>query len=249
MDSKRLAWLQRVVAADSMEGLQQSLSDIVGELGYRHFIYRSRFAVPGAGFKEIAVDGRPREWREWCLRHQINSQSDPLWSRALRQVTPILWREVTPGHAFLFASARDHGMATGVTHPLHALHGDWSAMSLVKDHDTASDQRNIDGAIAAGQLLICFVHDAVSRLVKAERDSPVPANGEDASREATLSDRELECLQFCSSGMTAPQTADRLHISENTVIFHLKNARRKLGTANSRHAVVKAIRLRIIQPN
>jgi DNA-binding NarL/FixJ family response regulator len=35
-------------------------------------------------------------------------------------------------------------------------------------------------------------------------------------------------------------------ISRRTVIFHLSNARRKLGAANSRHAITRAISLGLI---
>ncbi|WP_347710842.1 LuxR C-terminal-related transcriptional regulator [Bradyrhizobium sp. CB1650] len=36
-------------------------------------------------------------------------------------------------------------------------------------------------------------------------------------------------------------------MSENTVNFHVKNAIRKLGTANRTHGLVKAIRLGLIE--
>ena len=37
-----------------------------------------------------------------------------------------------------------------------------------------------------------------------------------------------------------------LQISDRTVVFHLSNLRRKLGAANSRHAVSKAYSLKPI---
>ena len=49
--------------------------------------------------------------------------------------------------------------------------------------------------------------------------------------------REKEVLFFKSQGMPIKVVADRLAISESTVIFHLKNARQKLNASSIDHAL------------
>ncbi len=49
--------------------------------------------------------------------------------------------------------------------------------------------------------------------------------------------RELEVLFFKSQGMPIKVVADRLAISESTVIFHLKNARHKLNASSVDHTL------------
>lgn len=44
-----------------------------------------------------------------------------------------------------------------------------------------------------------------------------------------LTRREKECLGLAAHGMTAREIAQSLKISERTCIFHLQNARNKLG--------------------
>ena len=61
-----------------------------------------------------------------------------------------------------------------------------------------------------------------------------------------LSRRERECLVLAARGKTAAEIGRSLEISERTVTFHLTNARRKLGTASSPHAVVRAVSLGLI---
>jgi len=47
-------------------------------------------------------------------------------------------------------------------------------------------------------------------------------------------------------GKTTSEIGQALQISERTVAFHLSNVRRKLGAANSRHAVTRAFSLKLI---
>jgi DNA-binding NarL/FixJ family response regulator len=51
-----------------------------------------------------------------------------------------------------------------------------------------------------------------------------------------LSPREVEVLAYVAQGLTNPQIAGKLHVSENTVRFHLKNIFEKLGVANRTEA-------------
>lgn len=52
----------------------------------------------------------------------------------------------------------------------------------------------------------------------------------------TLSDREKEVLAAIAEGLTNVQAAERLHISENTVKFHLQNIYQRLGVTNRTEA-------------
>jgi DNA-binding NarL/FixJ family response regulator len=51
-----------------------------------------------------------------------------------------------------------------------------------------------------------------------------------------LSAREWEVLGLAAQGMTNPQIADALSVSENTVKFHLQNIFQKLGVSNRTEA-------------
>lgn len=54
--------------------------------------------------------------------------------------------------------------------------------------------------------------------------------------ESQLSPREREVLEFMAKGMTNPEIALKLSVSENTVRFHLKNIYSKLGVSNRTEA-------------
>jgi two-component system, NarL family, nitrate/nitrite response regulator NarL len=68
-------------------------------------------------------------------------------------------------------------------------------------------------------------------------DNPVPR----------LSRRQLEVLQLAADGVTGPQIASQLGISQATVKSHLDSSYRKLEVPNRAAAVAKAIRLGLIE--
>jgi len=67
------------------------------------------------------------------------------------------------------------------------------------------------------------------------------------SDEQVISVRERECLQWASIGKTSWEISQIVGLTESTVIYHLRNATRKLDAANRLHAVAKALKASIIE--
>jgi DNA-binding NarL/FixJ family response regulator len=55
-----------------------------------------------------------------------------------------------------------------------------------------------------------------------------------------LGERELEVLQLLAAGQRNRGIAAKLHVSENTVKFHLRNIFRKLGASSRTEAIALA---------
>ena len=62
-----------------------------------------------------------------------------------------------------------------------------------------------------------------------------------------LSEREKTCLSWTAVGKSSWEIGRILLISENTVIFHIKNAMRKLGVNSRTVAAVRAVQLGLIE--
>lgn len=86
--------------------------------------------------------------------------------------------------------------------------------------------------VASGRLV--FPH-AAQRWLATQRTAPPPP-------EAPLSPREEEMLSFVAKGMTNPEIASALSVSENTVRFHLKNVYEKLHVTNRTEAAAWYLR-------
>lgn len=61
-----------------------------------------------------------------------------------------------------------------------------------------------------------------------------------------LSDREKQCLLWCSRGKTSSDIASILGLSDHTVNHYLTSAALKLNAVNRTHAIAKALRYGII---
>lgn len=69
----------------------------------------------------------------------------------------------------------------------------------------------------------------------------------DARIPGTLTDREIDCLNWTAAGKTSAEIADILNLSEHTVNHYLNRATKKLDTVNRTQAVAKALRVGLIK--
>lgn len=68
----------------------------------------------------------------------------------------------------------------------------------------------------------------------------------DAAIEEPLTPREVQVLELLAEGLPNKAIADRLHISDQTVKFHVASISGKLGAANRTDAVRRAVRRGLI---
>jgi DNA-binding CsgD family transcriptional regulator len=226
--------------------LKGAINSVVPQLGFRYFDYRGYFPGSRTEASEIRMDTCPPQWRDHCLGQAADDNWDPLHRRALDEVAPILWSRLKGLHPTLFAKARQYGLATGVTVPIHAPGGQWSSISFVKDRSGARAEREIQQTLPHCLFLTSLVNDAATRIIKRQLHEPAGSRQRHADKQPGLSERERECLSLAALGNTMREIADVLPITERTVAFHLANARRKLGVASLRHAVTRAASMGLV---
>ena len=76
--------------------------------------------------------------------------------------------------------------------------------------------------------------------------APVPDDGDDAGYEEALTAREVQVLELLAEGLPNKAIAARLHISDQTVKFHVSSISGKLGASNRTDAVRRAVRRGLI---
>jgi DNA-binding CsgD family transcriptional regulator/pimeloyl-ACP methyl ester carboxylesterase len=84
-----------------------------------------------------------------------------------------------------------------------------------------------------------YVEDFLAEAVRHDREPPGPLP-------ARLTPREIEVLRFVAEGRTNREIAERLVISERTVINHLSNIFTKTGAENRAAATAFALRHRLV---
>jgi DNA-binding CsgD family transcriptional regulator len=135
--------------------------------------------------------------------------------------------------------ARDFGLNSGVSFPLHTAQGDSAMLTFASDQSPGREKGRIQRVLPVGQLFTAYLHEAVRRIFDSE---------DIALSQVGLTVREKECLLWATEGKTAWETSQILNISERTVTFHLQNVQGKLGVNNRQQAVARAVALGIIEP-
>jgi DNA-binding NarL/FixJ family response regulator len=82
----------------------------------------------------------------------------------------------------------------------------------------------------------------VDGILIAGRVKAAPPNDDDDAIDEALTARELEVLALMAEGLTNKRIAERLHISDQTVKFHVAAISGKLGAVNRTDAVRRAVR-------
>lgn len=122
-------------------------------------------------------------------------------------------------------------MLNSIWCPVHDISGARGAVSFSGSRQGFSHQEMADIAYIA-----THVFDRLSYIKRL--DSRVPD---------TLTDRELDCLNWTAAGKTSAEIAEILVLSEHTVNHYLNRATKKLDTVNRTQAVAKALRVGLIK--
>jgi DNA-binding NarL/FixJ family response regulator len=92
--------------------------------------------------------------------------------------------------------------------------------------------------------------DADAVMIAGSRERPTAPrddlDDEDTRFEEPLTPREIQVLELLAEGLPNKAIAERLHISDQTVKFHVSSISGKLGAANRTDAVRRAVRRGLI---
>ncbi|MCP3396931.1 MULTISPECIES: LuxR family transcriptional regulator [unclassified Bradyrhizobium] len=209
------------------------------EVAYGALTFAEPLRLAGCPPPLVAMKAPP----DWCQRYLERKYYtiDPVVRRTPMFAAPFLWDELARVYQLqtcerrVLQEAREAGLKNGVSVPLFGPSGRISVMSFASLFDDADLQRNVRRL----NTLAWHFHIAFAEIAKPS-DCP-------SERKVDLSKREKDCLRWVAEGKSSWEIGKILSVSENTVNFHVKNAIRKLGTANRTQGLVKAIRLGLIE--
>jgi len=246
MGNRGAVRLAQILAIRSKTALEEAVLLISEQLGFRYFIFCGGFSQPRGATHEVRFDNFPVHWHRYCADRGTDLLPGPLRRLALREVTPLPWRKIAARHGKAFAKAGEFGLVTGVSCSVHGPRGQWSLTSFALARGGSAAERRILATLPDCQLVACAIHYAAARIARLGVDRVAALPALDGARSRILSGRETQCLIQSARGKTTSEIGQALQISERTVAFHLSNVRRKLGAANSRHAVARAFSLKLI---
>ncbi|WP_171182278.1 LuxR family transcriptional regulator [Ruegeria sp. HKCCD8929] len=217
---------------------------------YAKFLYqvREKLEMDHASYAGLnpsagTVHGHVTYDDAWKLHYveQGFQMIDPTLHMAKRSVAPVDWSRLqnSPNFDTVFRDANDFGISNqGITIPIRGPYGDVGMLSATRDCSKTEWQKLIRHVIGDLQSLAVHIHDSVMSSDKIHQLLHHP----------TLSNREVEILQWVAAGKTQHDIGDILSISHRTVEVHLRSSREKLNALTTPQAVARAIRTGLIFP-
>jgi DNA-binding CsgD family transcriptional regulator len=175
--------------------------------------------------------------KDWALRYETEDYIcvDPIVRLGMGGIMPIDWGDIgklTPAQSRIFGESREFGVGKqGLTFPLRGIHGETAIFSVTAGFSNSewSDFRR--SRLREMRIIADFFHQRVLG----------ESLGPDAAMKPALTEREVECLRWCAEGKTYDDIGMLLGITARTVRFFLENARHKLDSLNTTHAVAAAM--------
>lgn len=187
----------------------------------------------------VMVDNTPSNYVE-PYADAASGKRDPVLQHCKRQTVPIIWNQdtyVEHGVGDLWEQQAQFGYRTGIAMALHLPEGKHFLLGVDRDRPLPTDPNELQRVVADLQLFAVHAQEAAMRLLVPPAQQP---------ERPALTPRELEALRWTMDGKTAWEVGAVLGISERTAVLHINNAMHKLGCVNKHQAVLKALRLGLI---
>lgn len=197
----------------------------------------------GTSAKQDYVTSSFTNYPESWINHYKENEfiwNDPVVAFAQRTTVATEWthlretKAMTKPQKRVMNEARDFGLISGVFFSARQFSGGIQLISFSSKDSTVFSESEMSAATLIGSKIAVQIAEA-QRVETQGALSP-------------LSDRERECLTWAAIGKSSADIELIVGISRNTVDFHIKNAMAKLDATSRTYAIVKAIRLGLIDP-
>lgn len=215
-------------------GVRRALRDFAEEASFTYFAY-----LYLKGPETFVVSNYPREWQALYLEKNY-LRLDPVVTNAKHGPTLFTWsgedtRRIGRRDISQFVSdAARFGIRSGLSVSVPVGFRDRMVFTVAGEQPKVRVEGGIDPVTAA--VAVAFVH---SRLAGATSDMSLASD-------VTLSPREAECLRWYADGVSMPDIAIMLNLSERTVRSYIEAATRKIGATGNRQAGTIATRMGLI---
>ena len=215
-------------------GARRALRDFAEEAGFSFFAY-----LYLKGPETFVVSNYPREWQALYVDKNY-LRVDPVITNAKHGPSLFTWtgeearRLGRRAVSQFFLDAARFGICSGLSVSVPVGFRDRMVFTLAGAEPQVQLEGKLDPVTAA--VAVAFVH---SRLAGVRSDASLAS-------EIKLSPREAECLRWFAEGVSMPDIAVMLSLSERTVRSYIDVATRKVGAANNRQAGTIAARMGLI---
>ncbi len=231
---------QSVLEAKNQDQFRSVVIRFAQRLGFDKVTATVAIDQPGMSPEFIAVHNTPIAYLQ-TFDDAAFARGDPVTQHCKRNTVPIIWSQDTylsRGAIDRWENQAQFGYRSGIAMALHLPEGRHFMIGVDRDQALPNDGGELTRIVADLQLFAVHAQDTALRVLVSEGARPeLPA----------LTPRELEVLRWTMDGKVTHEISAQLGIGDRTTVFHLQNAMLKLN-CNSKHvAVVRALRLGLLQ--
>ena len=227
-------FVDAIQTANCADAFERVAARLTRGLGFQRFAY-----LHLSGDTPMLISSYPKSWtsRYFQLGYQ---QLDPVVLRARAQHALFAWGGDTPAPAGnraqrrFFDEATTFGIRSGITVPIRAGFGRMAAFTLATGDREVHPERLSAEWKDLLQLVGLYFHAYLA--ARHDELARVQHPG------VELTQRERQCLAWTAEGKTVADISVLVQISPRTVVFHLQNARHKLGASSLAQCVAEALR-------
>jgi len=228
------AFVDAVREAGDDDELLTLLTDFCDAFNIRYFalVHHIDFGLDQG--PAIRLHNYPGPWQQWFDENRLG-RSDPIHRASELTCAGFRWStvrdliELTATDHAIFAQARIVGIGDGFTIPAHVPGEFTGSISFAMDLGRPFP-RALESIV---QALGASAFQAARRLTGVRRIWPLPR--------LPITSRQRDCVRWSSRGKSDWETSRILDISKETVIQHLKQARRRYGVSNKVELSVRAL--------
>ena len=224
--------------AMSLDGLSRAFKPIVASLGIDAFAC-GRMHLHDRKLATFLIIDWPERWRQFYVKSGLLDR-DPLLDHLHETTDVFTWselrrsRRMTKAGSEAIALAAEHGWTEGIVVPVDVSPPFVGLVSLVARRAAFSVDEK------------AFLTLASSHLYQRAKDVALMSGL--AAAPASLTAREIACLQQVARGCSDRQVGEALKISTATAHEYVESAKRKLNASTRSTAVATAISLLVIRP-
>jgi DNA-binding CsgD family transcriptional regulator len=229
-----------IIASNKAETAEQVFDIFIKAMqrfGFDKSVYSflTRHASIGYDAGHAIACAYPEDWMKHYFAKDYLS-IDPVITEGLRTSRPFFWDDIPLNgqQAVLMNEAKDASLCKGIGIPLHNIDGEVAAVGL------ASSTQGLEVEAHHLSLLQAYAfqfHQAyTAKLEHGERERIV------------LSAKESEVLHWMADGRKLSDIGELMNLSEDAIRYYLKSIYGKLGVNQRTAAVIKAIRLGLLNP-
>ncbi|XSC47571.1 helix-turn-helix transcriptional regulator [Bradyrhizobium sp. RDT10] len=225
-------FVDKLSCAVGADDLHDAMAGAAAALDLSCFAYLRTADRPGN--LPRLISNYPSAWTSRYLQQRFE-RFDPVIIQALDRPEPFEWGlgigSYTPSdpQRELFEEAAKFGIRYGFTVPIHDGRGPIAAITFAADERRPRFERTISEHARVLQLMAIYFHAHARQRMDGAR----MIDG------ASLSPRELECLEWAAQGKSAWDIGQILGISRHTAATYLENSKAKLGVRTIVQAVAR----------